>query len=609
MKKSRLFIVSATLLSAAIAYAEIPAGYYSTLEAKSGTSLRDAVKAVCAPSGFTTVSYGPNTWEAFDKTDVRYIDGRKVWRDMYSNNIVYVETGHDGLNIEHSVANSWWGGKSGNVSAYQDLMHLNPSDQAANGAKSDNPMGVVATASFENGLVKVGTPASGYGGGAGKVFEPADEYKGDFARAYLYLFTAYNGISWKSDKQGQYMLSLSASPVEPQEWVAKMLVEWSKQDPVDDKEISRNEEIYKIQHNRNPFIDYPSLAEYLYGDRKSESFSCAGKEVAAVNRPEAPAVEKRWLTGVNTFAGRWWNGEEVRYVFDESEGDLWVSIDGGNYQRYGNRVSISAAGSASDSHKLRAYLEKSVEGYTLKSSVTTLTLTALDPDKADYTTAVWEPVTAQTDIQPDAYYVLLSQNVGHVMGHNLNSVLPSLGFARHSGGNIVELPVGTALISFVPVAATRADAAYTLRISDEFGKSKGFWEKGTGNNLKLNSTTGTKATVAIESDGTATIQFSDGTYLRYNQSQPRFSNYAGNSSANGKVRLYKFKEFPSQLGTGVGEIAAPQDIPVVVDGRNIYPGENGAVYDLNGRRLSGLGLQPGIYVAVNPSGRVKILIK
>lgn len=48
---------------------------------------------------------------------------------------------------------------------------------------------------------------------------------------------------------------------------------------------------------------------------------------------------------------------------------------------------------------------------------------------------------------------------------------------------------------------------------------------------------------------------------------------------------------------------------MVVDGRNIYPGENGAVYDLNGRRLSGLGLQPGIYVAVNPSGRVKILIK
>ncbi len=88
------------------------------------------------------------------------------------------------------------GRERGSEAAYQDLFHLNPSNSDANNAKSNNPIGIVGgNPAFDNGLVLIGAPAAGYGGGASKVFEPADEYKGDFARAYLYIMTAYDAIS------------------------------------------------------------------------------------------------------------------------------------------------------------------------------------------------------------------------------------------------------------------------------------------------------------------------------------------------------------------------------------------------------------------------------
>ena len=49
-------------------------------------------------------------------------------------------------------------------------------------------------------------------------------------------------------------------------WAIKLLLQWSRQDPVSEKERTRNEKVYAIQGNRNPFIDYPELVEYIWGD-------------------------------------------------------------------------------------------------------------------------------------------------------------------------------------------------------------------------------------------------------------------------------------------------------------------------------------------------------
>lgn len=58
-----------------------------------------------------------------------------------------------------------------------------------------------------------------------------------------------------------------------QGWAVEMLLKWHRQDPVSDKERNRNDEVYKLQSNRNPFIDYPDLVEYIWGSMKGKPYT------------------------------------------------------------------------------------------------------------------------------------------------------------------------------------------------------------------------------------------------------------------------------------------------------------------------------------------------
>lgn len=256
------------LLAVLSASAAIPSGYYKAMEGKSKADLKAAAKS-CARS-HTVIDYGNDTWDAFRVTDVHTVGGALCWWDMYSNNAVKVSNGHPGMNIEHSVANSWWGGTKND--AYKDLFHLNPSDSEANNRKQNYPLGIVVTATYDNGVTTVGHPVTGECGGAKNVYEPADCYKGDFARTFFYMFTIYDDISWSTTMSDRnYMFDGSAYPsLRP--WAYQMLLEWAKNDPVDQKEIDRNEAIYGIQHNRNPYIDFPELAEYVWGSKTDMPF-------------------------------------------------------------------------------------------------------------------------------------------------------------------------------------------------------------------------------------------------------------------------------------------------------------------------------------------------
>lgn len=134
-------------------------------------------------------------------------------------------------------------------------------------AKSNYPLGEVQTPEFENGITTVGSPVSGQGGGARQVFEPADEYKGDFARTYFYMVTCYQNLTWRY----QYMVSNTTYPTLTT-WASELLLRWSREDPVSQKELDRNEQVYRVQANRNPFIDFPELAEYIWGNKRGEAF-------------------------------------------------------------------------------------------------------------------------------------------------------------------------------------------------------------------------------------------------------------------------------------------------------------------------------------------------
>jgi hypothetical protein len=188
------------------------------------------------------------------------------------------------MNREHCMPRSWWG-TSSNYSTFDangDLVNLSPSDAEANSAKSNYPLGIVGTASFDNGVVKVGNNT--YPGYTGLVFEPANQYKGDFARTYMYMVTCYEDYHsyWRGTGTSS-MLDRNTYPVFKQ-WAIKMLLEWSRNDPVSDKEINRNDGVYRIQQNRNPFIDHPELAEYIWGTSKGEVWNgTAGNNDLYVN--------------------------------------------------------------------------------------------------------------------------------------------------------------------------------------------------------------------------------------------------------------------------------------------------------------------------------------
>ena len=258
---------------------ELPQGYYDGANGKKDKELKTALHEII--KGGERFQYGPNTyhtsdangekgslkaigtWGAFNLTDKR-TDGSVY--DMYGNTMRYFppkgQSGA-GLDIEHCFPKSWWGGD--NNDAYKDLYHLNPADMYANGNKSNYPPGYVPSADkFDNGSFRMGKNSE-YGDFL--VFEPADQYKGDFARAYFYIATAYEDFEWKADFS-KYIVNDDYLEFKP--WLVNVLLDWHRKDPVSEKEINRLDAISSLQHNRNPYIDFPELVEYIWGNKKGE---------------------------------------------------------------------------------------------------------------------------------------------------------------------------------------------------------------------------------------------------------------------------------------------------------------------------------------------------
>jgi len=245
-------------------YAQAPDGYYSNADGKCGQTLRSALESII--SKHTERSYA-NLWEDFKSTDAK--SNGKVC-DIYSNSTNYTfgtdqiggsgyNSEGDGYNREHSFPNSWFNKE---YPMYTDLYHMYPADGYVNNRRSNYPFGEVGTVTYtsNNKFSKLGKASNA--GYTGTVFEPADEYKGDLARSYFYMVTCYDSkvSTWSSDMLSNGDLS---------NWAVSLLLKWSENDPVSNKERNRIEAVYKIQGNRNPFIDCPGLEEYIWGSKKT----------------------------------------------------------------------------------------------------------------------------------------------------------------------------------------------------------------------------------------------------------------------------------------------------------------------------------------------------
>ena len=263
MKTKQITLLFGLFLIIQSIFAQIPTGYYDSANGLTGAALKTALHKIIR--NHTLRSYN-QLWTDFQTTDKT--SAGKVW-DMYSACTFTFGTDQDNgsggtaecqyYNREHSMPNSWWGGVQSDTS-YTDLFHLIPTDKYVNNARGNNCFGEVTspTKTFANGS-KLGTCS--FPGYTGTVYEPIDEYKGDFARNYFYLATRYESRigSWTSD-----MLAGNSYPVFTT-WAINMLLQWNALDTVSQKEIDRNNAVYGIQHNRNPFIDHPEYANAIWG--------------------------------------------------------------------------------------------------------------------------------------------------------------------------------------------------------------------------------------------------------------------------------------------------------------------------------------------------------
>jgi endonuclease I len=167
-------------------------------------------------------------------------------------------------NREHSFPKSWFGGKIEPMNS--DIHHIFATDGFVNSKRSGFPYGEVASATFtssNNSKLGSATSALGYNG---TVFEPIDEFKGDLARAHLYMATRYQDViaNWQTmNTYGDAILDGSSDKVF-ETWQLAMLLRWHANDPVSQKEIDRNEAAFSHQGNRNPFVDHPEYVNKIW---------------------------------------------------------------------------------------------------------------------------------------------------------------------------------------------------------------------------------------------------------------------------------------------------------------------------------------------------------
>ena len=299
-------LIRISILLAAIVFmiqsavAAEPTKYYNNAFGKSDESLMTALRNIIRDH--RQLSYNA-LWDAFKITDT---DDQGYIIDMYSN-CRYRPTEHggsaqnvgDGFNREHSFPKSWF---DDGYPMYTDLFHLYPTDIKVNNQRSNYPFGVCANGTrltYKNYYGKGKLGKSTYSGYSGTVFEPDDEYKGDFARTYFYMVTCYKAElpNWSGSPQ----LNYSANKYKAfSTWSINMLMEWTRLDPVSEKEIKRNDAVYGIQGNRNPFIDHPELAEHIWGNLQGQPWHGSGTPTPAITSPSNGAMFDMGETVIDT---------------------------------------------------------------------------------------------------------------------------------------------------------------------------------------------------------------------------------------------------------------------------------------------------------------------
>lgn len=444
--KRRFFSLAFILVFAFSAFAQIPTGYYTNAEGKTGAALKTALYNII--SSHTDVGYDGlyNVYKTSDN-----LPSGKVW-DMYSikadgtANYFYSHTSSDQCgsystegncyNREHTFCDSWLGKASPQRS---DAHHIVPTDGYVNNRRSSYPHGKVGTASWtsSNGS-KLGNSDSSTGY-TGVVFEPIDEFKGDFARMYFYVVTCYENkvAGWASNGSAGEILDGTTYPAF-KTWFKTLMLQWNAQDPVSQKEIDRNNAIYSFQHNRNPFIDHPEYAESIWGTGSvSLNFTSTAVTSATVNQPYSYAVSVTGPTG-STFT-----------ITAPTKPD-WLTLTS-----TGSKTA-SLSGTPTSTGSFDVVLSVT-DGTSTKTQSFTIVVAALEGLKFTST-----PITTATAGSAYSYSITTSDLANPTATISIDATTKPSWLTLTSTGN------GTATLSGTPVSGDAGSNSVTLSANDGF---------------------------------------------------------------------------------------------------------------------------------------------
>ncbi|CAM4023211.1 endonuclease [Flavobacterium antarcticum] len=274
-----------------------PSDYYSSLEGKSGAVLKQAIQDIIAnPAVVHAHNYGDvNT--ILKTADQNPLNGNEVWL-MYKEiprSKLLIQTTGNGVgkwNREHIYPQSRGGFTNGTadtpdginvweatsadvlVHGHADAHHLRAEDATENSTRNNKDFGL--------------GDYNGFSGNQGS-------WKGDVARAVFYMSVRYNALDVVNGNPADTTVGELGD--------LATLLTWNMQDPADDFEMNRNNYIYTWQVNRNPFIDYPLLADYIWGANAGETWysnlsTSANSDLKLMVYPN-PATNYFMISGTN----------------------------------------------------------------------------------------------------------------------------------------------------------------------------------------------------------------------------------------------------------------------------------------------------------------------
>ena len=283
-----------------------PVGYYASLEGLSGAALKQALQDIIAnPSEVHLHSYA-DMWDIIRVADTNPLNSGEIW-DMYLEvpmSKIDQQTGSSIVgkwNREHIFCQSRGGfevamgdyadgisiwnntSAASTVDGVSDAHHIRAENGQENSSRNNKNYGIVNSSTVYAG------PASTQG-----------SWHGDVARASFYMAVRFNGFNVVNGDPSEYLPSTTTSSGNIGDLAT--LLSWNVSDPRDDYEMNRNNYVQTWQHNRNPFIDYPLLADYIFGSQYGQpwfsALASASFEVSEVKVFPNPAAEHIFITGL-----------------------------------------------------------------------------------------------------------------------------------------------------------------------------------------------------------------------------------------------------------------------------------------------------------------------